>query len=67
MDRTKYLQLCQKYAVDKKQTIIFDNNKYYPVGYVMQFDEKGNPCNIAMLRDLNNKTIMYAKLERVEE
>ena len=33
----------------------------------MQFDEKGNPCNIAILRDLNNKTIMYAKIERVEE
>lgn len=67
MDRNKYLQLCQKYAVDKKQTITFDKIKYYPIGYVMQFDEKGNPFHIAMLRDMNQKSVMYAKLERVEE
>lgn len=67
MDRTKYLQLCQKYAVDKTQTVKFDNNQYYPIGYVMQFDESGNPFHIAMLRDMNQKSVMYAKLERVEE
>ena len=67
MERNLYLQKCQKYAIDKVQTVIFDKHKYYPIGYVMQFDEKGNPCNIAMLRDLNNKTIMYAKIEKVEE
>lgn len=67
MDRTKYLQLCQKYAVDKQQTITFDKIKYYPIGYVMQFEEDGKPFHIAMLRDMNQKSVMYAKLERVEE
>lgn len=67
MERNLYLQKCQKYAIDKVQTVIFDKHKYYPIGYVMQFEEDGKPFHIAMLRDMNQKSVMYAKLERIEE
>ena len=66
MDRTKYLQLCQKYAVFKNEVVKFKNIEYYPCGYVMQFDDKGNPLHFAMLQDKNKKTIVYSMLKDVE-
>ena len=72
MDRTEYLQLCQKvsmYVSSKREMpsellVKYGEIVYYPHGYEMTFD-KGIVQNKAILHDLKANSITYAKLERV--
>lgn len=65
MDRMEYLKLCQINSIGvKKQKVIFDNIYYYPCGYLMTF-KNGDTIHTAVLEDLNEKSIIYAKLEKV--
>ena len=79
MDRKLYLELCQKVSVLKdgilgikknvpdELKVIHNGIVYYPVAYVLTFDEKGNPQHDAILHDLKSNSIIQAKLERVTE
>ena len=79
MDRKFYIELCQKVSVLKsgvlgiKQNvpdelkIIYNGIVYYPVAYVLTFDEKGNPQHDVILHDLRANSIAQGKLERVKQ
>jgi hypothetical protein len=77
MDRKLYLELCQKVSVLKdgilgikenvpdELKVIHNGIVYYPVAYVLAFDEKGNPQHDVILHDLQANSITQGKLERV--
>lgn len=77
MDRTVFLQMCQKVSVLKNGVcgikenvpdelkVIYNGIAYYPVSYELSFDDKGNVRHTAILHDLNANSIMNVNLERV--
>ena len=77
MDRTVFLQMCQKVSVLKngicgikenvpdELSVVYNGIKYYPVAYELSFDDKGNVRHTAILHDLNANSIMNVNLERV--
>ena len=77
MQRTEYLELCQKVSVlpericgikDKvpvELLVIYNGITYYPEKYTLSFD-KGQPIHTAILHDLYANAITEAKLERVK-
>lgn len=67
MERNEYIKLCQIGAVDNQIKVKYNNIQYFPSAYMMQFDGAGNPVNIAVLRDMNQNTIVYAQIEKVVE
>lgn len=78
MDRTEFLQTCQKVSILKntvcgiKQNIpddlkvIHNGIVYYPVAYELSFDD-GKPTHTAILHDLRANAIIKVKLERVKK
>lgn len=76
MQRTEYLEMCQKASVLKNGLcgikenvpddlkVIYNGIAYYPVSYELSFD-KGQPTHIAILHDLNANSITNASLEKV--
>jgi hypothetical protein len=78
MDRTEFLQICQKVSILKstvcgiKQNVpdelkvIHDEIFYYPVAYELSF-ENGKPTHTAILHDLRANAIIKVKLERVKK
>lgn len=40
---------------------------YYPIGYELTFDNKGNAKHKAILHDLKASCIIYANLERIKD
>ena len=78
MQRTEYLELCQKVSVLKngicgikenvpnELMVVYNGIKYYPVAYKLSFDDKGNVRHTAILHDLYANAVTYANLERVE-
>lgn len=76
IDRTDFLQICQKVSVLKsgilrikenvpdELKVIHNGIVYYPVAYELSFDN-GQPTHIAILHDLNANSITNASLERV--
>ena len=79
MQRTEYLELCQKVSVLKngicgikenvpnKLMVVYNNIKYYPVAYEISFDDKGGVIHKAILHDLYANSITYTDLERVQK
>ena len=79
MERTVYLEKCQKCAILKKQAggtinnipldliVVYDGHRYYPYKYELSFDNKGNAIHTAILHSLFANSIQYAELERVKE
>lgn len=77
MDRTEFLQMCQKLSMLKsgicgikenvpdELKVIYNGIAYYPVSYELSFDDKGNVRHTAILHDLNANSIMNVNLERV--
>lgn len=78
MDRTEFLEICQKVSVLKdgickiKQNVpdefkvVYNDIVYYPVAYELSF-ENGQPLHKSILHALNTNSVIYAKLERVEK
>ena len=76
MDRTHYIELCQKVSVLKNGIcgikenvpddlkVIFNGIVYYPVAYELSFD-KGKTVHKAILHDLKAKAITRVDLERI--
>jgi hypothetical protein len=79
MNRTDFLEKCQKCAVMKKGihhvidnipddlAVVYDDIKYYPYGYELSFDCQGNAIHKGILHSLNANSIMTVNLERVNE
>lgn len=77
MDRTVFLQMCQKVSVLKngicgikenvpnELTVVYNGIKYYPVAYELSFDDKGNAMHTAILHDLKANSIMNVDLGKV--
>lgn len=77
MQRTEYLELCQKVSVlpdricgikDKvpvELLVVYNEITYYPEKYTLSFN-KGQPTHTAILHDLYANAITEAKLERVK-
>lgn len=79
MQRTEYLELCQKVSalkngicgikenVTDELTVVYNGIKYYPVAYELSFDDKGNVRHTAILHDLKANSITNADLGKVEK
>jgi hypothetical protein len=72
VDRTEYLQTCQKCSVIDFSNIpedllaSFEGVKYIPYGYEIKFKE-GKPIHNAILRDVNAHSVVYADLSKVDK
>ena len=76
MDRTEFLQMCQKVSMLKSGIcgvkenvpddlkVISNGVVYYPVSYELDF-ENGKPVHLAILHDLKTNSKTYVYLERV--
>lgn len=69
MERKKYLQLCQKNAISPKSVkVLYDGLEYFPEAYQMDFNEKGETQNTAILKDIKaNSSLIYVNLKKVED
>ena len=79
MQRTEYLELCQKVSVMKngicgikenvpnELMVVYNGITYYPVSYELSFDDKGNVIHKAILHDLKANSITNADLGKVEK
>ena len=79
MQRTEYLELCQKKKKKKngifgikenvpdELKVIYNEIAYYPVAYELSFDDKGNVKHTAILHDLKANSITNADLGKVEK
>ena len=77
MDRTEFLQMCQKVSMLKSGIcgiknvsddlkVMHNDIVYYPVSYQMSFI-KGKPFHKAILHDLESNSIIYCSLEDVKK
>lgn len=72
MDRTEYLQVCQKCSVidfskiPEDLLVSFEGVKYVPYGYEIKFKE-GKPVHNAILRDVNVHSVVYVALSKVDK
>jgi hypothetical protein len=79
MDRLEFLKICQKAAVIPKSAgaelkyytkdVIVRHNEvdYYPEGYMLTFDNKGNPKHTAILHSLRANSVISASLDKVQK
>lgn len=78
MNRTEFLQMCQKVSILKsgicgikenvpdELKVVHNGIVHYPVAYQLSFDE-GQTRHIALLHDLNANSMTQANLERVSK
>ena len=67
MERKRYLELCQKYAVGCDIRIKYKDTEYHPYRYELGFDDKGNTIHTAILKDIKANSISYVRLEEIKE
>lgn len=67
MERKRYLELCQKYAVGEDIRVKYKETEYHPYRYELGFDDKGKSIHTAILMDLNKHSLLYCKLEELKE
>lgn len=67
MERKRYLELCQKYAVGEDIRVKLKDTEYHPYRYELGFDDKGNSIHTAILKDLKANSIVYAMLKDIKE
>ena len=67
MERKRYLELSQMYAVGEDITVKYKDNEYYPYRYEFGFDSSGNSIHTAILKDLKANSVVYAMLENIKE
>lgn len=77
MDRTEFLQICQKCWVYTEGftklskpiipnlVVISCGIKYYPMKYVLGFDKKGNYTHEVILHDIKANAILTTYLDKV--
>lgn len=67
MERKQFLTLCQYAAVYGNAKVKFAGQQYIPTGYLLTFDDNGNPQHTAQLYAPERNCYMSADLEKVEE
>ena len=69
MKRSMFLDLCVQAAVKKdKPKVLYAGIEYYPEGYELRFDKRGNAIHRAILRDcVKGNCLMYCALGKVGE
>lgn len=77
MERKKFIELCQRCAIlpngvrNTKRSVPpdcmveFEGIKYYPIGYELWFDLRGNPMHTAVIHALNVNSVMRVPLHEV--
>ena len=67
MERKRYLELCQKYAVGEDIRVKLKDTEYHPYRYELGFDDTGKSIHTAILKDLKANSVVYAMLENIKE
>ena len=67
MERKRYLELCQKYAVGRDIRVKYKDTEYHPYRYELGFDKQGKPIHTAILKDLKANSIIYVMFKDVKE
>lgn len=68
MERKRYLELCQRNAVQPKSVVVqLDGIGYYPIEYRLGFDKDGKSAHRAVLQDMKAKSVINCPLEGVKE
>ena len=67
MERKRYLELCQKYAVGGDIRVKHKDTEYHPCRYELGFDGSGKSIHKAILKDLKANSLLYCRLEDVKE
>ncbi len=67
MERKRYLELCQKYAVGEDIRVKYKDQEYYPYRYELGFDNNGKSIHTAILKDIKANSLLYCRLEDVKE
>ena len=67
MERKRYLELCQKYAVGCDVRVKYKDNEYHPYRYELGFDKSGKSIHTAILKDLKANSVVYVRIEDVKE
>lgn len=67
MERKRYLELCQKYAVGGDIRVKHKDTEYHPYRYELGFDSSGKSIHTAILKDLKANSVIYTMLEEVKE
>ena len=67
MERKRYLELCQKYAVGGDIRVKYKDTEYHPYRYELGFDSSGKSIHTAILKDLKANSVVYVMLENVKE
>lgn len=67
MERKRYLELCQKYAVGCDTRVKYKNTEYRPYRYELGFDSNGNSIHTAILKDLKANSVIYVMLKDIKE
>ena len=67
MERKRYLELCQKYAVGGNIRVKHKDTLYHPYRYELGFDDKGKTIHTAILKDIKENSVVYAAFENIKE
>ena len=67
MERKRYLELCQKYAVGCDIRVKYKDTEYYPWRYELSFDKNGEPIHTAILKDTKANSVVRVALENIKE
>lgn len=68
MERKRYLELCQRNAVQPKSVVVWlDEIGYYPINYQLGFDGEGKSVHKAVLHAIKANSVMNCLLEEVKE
>lgn len=67
MERKRYLELCQRYAVGEDIRVKLKETEYHPYQYELGFDDTGKSNHTAILKDLKANSLLYCGLEDVKE
>lgn len=67
MERTKFLELCQKSAIGEAVEVEYNGSTFKPHGYELTFDSNGKARHTAILLDKTGISILRCRLELVSE
>ena len=67
MERKRYLELCQKYAIGGDIRVKYKKSEYRPYRYESGFDNSGKSIHTAILKDLKANSVVYTMLEEIKE
>lgn len=67
MERKRYFELCQRFAVGVDVRVKYKDTEYHPYRYELGFDNYGNTTHTAKLKDIKANSLLYCRLEDVKE